>query len=70
MNGVAGLGLQEAIPLGMLGLEPVSAVGAVRGGAVGEWRTVRVDVEWPGGISRPFDCVIHSDIDQVDILLG
>jgi hypothetical protein len=40
-------------------LEPVGAVDAVRGSAIGEWRTVRVDVEWPGGISRPSDYVIH-----------
>ena len=44
MDGVAGLGLQEAIPLGVFGLEPVSAVGAVRCSAIGKWRTVRVDV--------------------------
>ena len=70
LDGMACLGLQEAIPLSVFSFEPVGAVGAMRGSAIGEWRTVRVDVEWPGGISRPCDCVIHSCIDQVDILLG
>ena len=37
MDGVAGLGPQEAIPLGVFGLEPVSAVSALRGSAIGEW---------------------------------
>ena len=70
MDGVAGLGPHEAIPLGVFGLEPVSAVGAVRCSAIGKWRTVRVDVKWPGGISRPCVCVTHSCIEHVDILLG
>ena len=46
MDGMACLGLQEAIPLSVFSFEPVGAVGAMRGIAIGEWRTVRVDVEW------------------------
>ena len=40
MDGVAGLGLQEAIPLSVFSLEPVGAVGAVRGSGIGEWQTL------------------------------
>jgi hypothetical protein len=42
LNGVTSFGFQEAIPLGVLCLEPVGALCTVRSSAIGERRAVRV----------------------------